>query len=69
MLMIRIHGIIAAFRTFDSSSISFVASFSFHDALLQVNSSIRHVVDKLLLDVMMLREHRALRLELHVRPG
>jgi hypothetical protein len=59
-----IHSIIADFRTFDSSRYSFVASSPFHDALLQVDQSIAYVMDKMLLEDVMIREHGALRLEL-----
>jgi hypothetical protein len=64
MLRVAIHSISASFRTFDSSRYSSVASFPFHDALLQVSSSIASVMDKTLLEDVMIREHGALRLEL-----
>jgi hypothetical protein len=59
MSRIAIHNIIAYFRTFDSSSFNSVASFPFHGALLQIDKSIADVLDSMLLEDVMLHEHRA----------
>jgi hypothetical protein len=59
-----IHSIVAYLCAFNSSSFNSAASFPFHDALLEVDASIADVMDKMLLEDVMLHEHRALRLEL-----
>ena len=64
MSRIAIHNIIAYLRTFNSSSFNSVASFPFHDALLQVNSSVADIMDNVVGGRDATRTSRALRLEL-----